>query len=87
LAGRAVLLYEQGEVVKCLADLDRAIALAPETPDLYQNRAVAYTDLGRGKEACCDLQKYLELRPEADDRAEVEARLRAASPSLASASA
>jgi tetratricopeptide (TPR) repeat protein len=85
-AGRAVLLYEQGKVDECLADLDRAVTLAPEEPEIYQNRAVARSDRGRFEEASRDLQRYLELRPDADDRAEVEARLRDLSSTLAPAS-
>jgi tetratricopeptide (TPR) repeat protein len=84
-AGRAVLLYEQGKVDECLADLDQAIALAPEEPEIYQNRAIARSDLGRFEETARDLQRYLELRPDAEDRAEVEARLRDLSSALAPA--
>jgi tetratricopeptide (TPR) repeat protein len=74
-AGRAVLLYERGEVSASLLDLDRAAALAPAEPEIYQNRAVAHGDLGRHEDACRDLRRYLELRPDAADRVEVEARL------------
>jgi tetratricopeptide (TPR) repeat protein len=84
-AGRAVLLYEQGRLRECLADLDRAVALAPGEPELYQNRAVANTDLGRRQAAALDLRKYLELQPDADDRAEVEARLATLSPAVSAA--
>ena len=41
LAGRAVALFELGRPGESLADLDRAIALAPELPELHDNRAVA----------------------------------------------
>jgi tetratricopeptide (TPR) repeat protein len=81
-AGRAVLFYEQGKVNECLADLDRAVSLAPHEPEIYQNRAVALCDLGRTREASQDLQKYLELQPDAADRDEVELRLRDLSSTL-----
>lgn len=84
LAGRAVLYYENGKLDHCLSDLHRAITLAPHEPELYQNRAVALTDLGRRQEASSDLRRYLELQPDAADRADVEARLHALSPTLTS---
>lgn len=87
LAGRAVLLYEQGQINECLADLDRAVELAPDEPEIYQNRAVARVDLGLFRGASHDLRRYLELRPDADDRAEVETKLREISPALATATA
>lgn len=76
LAGRAVLYYEHGRLEECLEDLNQAISAAPGEPEPYQNRAVAHSELGRYQEARRDLQRYLELRPDAEDRAEVESRLR-----------
>jgi tetratricopeptide (TPR) repeat protein len=73
---RAIARYAVGEPSTAVADLDRAIGLAPENADLYQNRAIALADLGRALESKCDLETYLRLRPNAEDRAEVEARLR-----------
>jgi Flp pilus assembly protein TadD len=74
-AGRAITRYESGRIAEAAVDLDRAVALAPEMPELYQNRAVALRDLGRLDEAARDLRMYVELRPNADDRPEVEATL------------
>ncbi|HWI60956.1 MAG TPA: tetratricopeptide repeat protein, partial [Symbiobacteriaceae bacterium] len=71
-AARAALHYAAGRLPEALADLNAAIALDPENPDLYYNRAAA---LGGSPEAMRDLETYLRLRPDADDRAEVEARL------------
>jgi tetratricopeptide (TPR) repeat protein len=50
---RAVLRYEAGDPEGAVADLTRAIALAPQ-PDLYVNRAVALRALGRTAEAAAD---------------------------------
>ncbi|MEV0588450.1 tetratricopeptide repeat protein [Nonomuraea sp. NPDC050310] len=50
---RAVLRFEQGDAAGAVADLDRAIALAP-APDLHANRAVALRALGRVKAAEVD---------------------------------
>ncbi len=76
-AGRAVLLYELGRLQESLEDLDRAIEIAPTEAELYQNRAVLLTDLGRIQDASRDLVTYLDLRPQAEDREEVEARISA----------
>ncbi|WP_434384528.1 tetratricopeptide repeat protein [Melittangium boletus] len=78
LANRALLLYAAGKVAESVADLDGAIAQAPRLADLYRNRAIALFDLGRQREAVGDLQTYLQLEPEAEDRHEVEARLKEA---------
>jgi tetratricopeptide (TPR) repeat protein len=77
LANRAVLHYEAGRLQASVADLDRAVSLASETPELYQNRAVVLSDLDRRAEAIADLSTYLRLRPDAEDRAEVEDKLAA----------
>lgn len=82
LASRAVLRYEAGRYEESLADLDRAIGVSPTTPDLYHNRAVVFTELGRNAEAIADLLRYLRLNPDADDKPEVEARLRALEPGI-----
>ena len=74
-ASRAVLHYEVGNLEASKDDLDHAVRLAPEEPELYQNRAVVLADLGRVEEALTDLRAYLKRRPEAGDRAEVEARI------------
>ncbi|MEA2564112.1 MAG: hypothetical protein QOH06_5616 [Acidobacteriota bacterium] len=74
-AARAVLFYEDGNRVDSLADLDSAISLAPDEADLYQNRSAALSSLGRNQEARRDLMRYLELRPDASDRAEIEVLL------------
>jgi len=60
-----------------VVDLDRAVSLASDTPEFYQNRSVVLSDLGRRAEAIADLSTYLQLRPDAEDRAEVEEKLSA----------
>jgi Flp pilus assembly protein TadD len=45
LANRAVLHYELGNLTEALQDLDRAIILSPNNPELYENRAIALTAL------------------------------------------
>ncbi|SEU24062.1 Tfp pilus assembly protein PilF [Stigmatella erecta] len=78
LASRAILHYSAGKLHESLEDLDLAVSLAPKMPDLYRNRAVALFELGRPQEAVRDLQLYLQCEPQAEDRPEIEARIRAA---------
>lgn len=55
--------------------LDDAIAAAPSWPEAFYNRALAYQADGRAEAAVTDLRKYLQLRPNASDRAEVLQRI------------
>ncbi|HYU34079.1 MAG TPA: tetratricopeptide repeat protein [Thermoanaerobaculia bacterium] len=82
VASRAVLQYETGDLAASLGDLNRAIELAPQVADLRQNRALVFLDLGCLDEAAHDLAAYLDLEPDAEDRAEVEERLRLLGESL-----
>ena len=79
MANRAVLRFQRGAYLTSLADLDRAIALAPEMGELYRNRAVAQQSLGRTDRAREDLETYLGLVPDATDRTELEVQIGAAS--------
>jgi len=83
LANLAGLLYGEGRVEEALDRLDEAVALAPDVPPLYRNRAVALESLGRPDEAARDLGTYLALVPEAPDRGAVEEKIAALSGSLA----
>ena len=51
--------------------LTTAIDSAPDWPDAYYNRALAYEQQGRTAPARADFQSYLRLRPASSDRAEV----------------
>ncbi len=75
LASRAIAYYETGQLVDALTDLDAAILGAPDVADFYQNRAVALCDFGRDDEALADWRRYLQLAPNADDRARVEEQI------------
>ena len=59
--------------------------MAPQMADLYQNRAFALTELGRFGAAASDLETYLRLSPDADDRAEVEEKLSVLQPHVLTA--
>ncbi len=52
-----------------------AAGAAPDWPDVYYNRALVFQAEGRAARAASDLRKYLALRPDAADHADVEKRI------------
>jgi Flp pilus assembly protein TadD len=64
-AGRARLRFESGDVAGALIDLDAAIQLSGDDPDLLFNRGFALLEAGRSAEAARDFDRALEL-PGAD---------------------
>lgn len=74
-ANLATLEYDAKAFQASLTALDRAIALEPENADFYFNRSFAHEALGATTKATRDLEHYLELAPEAPERAEVARRL------------
>jgi len=73
LAG--VTAYESGRYAQAEVAFSSAIALQPDWADAYYDRALANAARGRREQAVVDLQRYLRLRPEAEDRAAVIARI------------
>jgi tetratricopeptide (TPR) repeat protein len=65
LVDRAVLAHEQGDPAGALDDLNAAVLLLGEDPDVLGNRGVAYTDLGRFDEALADFDRAL-AAPDSD---------------------
>jgi regulator of sirC expression with transglutaminase-like and TPR domain len=57
---------------EALACYDQALQLQPDYADAYRNRALAYRDKGSKPQAITDVEKYLQLAPNAADRAQVE---------------
>ena len=55
--------------------LTNAIGIAPSWPEAYYNRALVRQAEGRAEAAVADLRKYLQLRPDAGDRADVSQRI------------
>ena len=76
LGARATVLFEQGRIGDCLADLDRAIALTPARADLHFNRAYALEAAGRHAEGADALRRYLSEAPDVSDRTSVERKVR-----------
>jgi hypothetical protein len=58
-----------------LADLTRAVALAPDDQTAHLYRGIALLDVGRKAEAVSDLQSYLDHNPAPEVKARVEAAL------------
>jgi regulator of sirC expression with transglutaminase-like and TPR domain len=63
---------------RTVTTLDLLILGAPETGPWYKRRGLCSLELGRYRAAHQDLEKYLELDPEASDRAEIGRHLEAA---------
>jgi tetratricopeptide (TPR) repeat protein len=76
-ANRAVLAFERGDVGAAIDLLTRALQAAGPDPTILANRAVAYEHAGRVADAADDLIAALEHEADPDERAELEARLRA----------
>ena len=70
-----VTAYEAGRYAQAEVAFSSAIALQPDWADAYYDRALANAARGRREQAIVDLQRYLRLRPEAEDRAAVIARI------------
>jgi tetratricopeptide (TPR) repeat protein len=67
--------YEAGRYAAAEAAFSSAIALQPDWAEAYYDRALANAARGRNEQAVVDLQQYLRLRPEAEDRAAVIRRI------------
>ena len=70
-----VTAYEAGRYAQAVAAFGSAIALQPDWAEAYYDRALANAARGQRALAIVDLQQYLRLRPEAEDRAAVIARI------------
>jgi tetratricopeptide (TPR) repeat protein len=70
-----ITAYEAGRYAQAASAFGEAIALQPDWADAYYDRALANTLRGQRELAIADLQRYLRLRPEAEDRAAVIARI------------
>lgn len=64
-ANRARILYKQGKLPECIADLTLAIEMAPDEAEYYFQRGTAWLQLDRVDDAITDLSKVIELEPTA----------------------
>jgi tetratricopeptide (TPR) repeat protein len=69
--------YNAGRMQQAETLFSAAITLQPDWADAYYNRALTFTARGQKEFAVRDLQQYLRLKPEAEDRASVVARVNA----------
>jgi tetratricopeptide (TPR) repeat protein len=67
--------YEAGRYAQAATAFGRAIAAQPDWADAYYDRALANAARGQRELAIADLQQYLRLRPDAEDRQAVTARI------------
>ena len=67
--------YDAGRYAAAATAFGNAIALQPDWAEAYYDRAMANASRGQRELAITDLQQYLRLRPEAEDRAAVIRRI------------
>lgn len=72
---RAVTAYERGQLDSADVSLTAALALAPDWAEVYYDRGVVRSSLGRRDAAASDFQQYLRLEPGAANRAELTSRI------------
>lgn len=70
-----ITAYEAGRTAQAEALFSAAIKLQPDWAEAYYNRALTYAARGARELAVGDLQQYLRLRPEAEDRGAVVSRI------------
>jgi Flp pilus assembly protein TadD len=69
--------FERGRAIEAEAKFAEAIKVEPTWADAYFDRGIARATIGDAQQAATDFEEYLRLRPSADDRAEVVARIEA----------
>jgi tetratricopeptide (TPR) repeat protein len=67
--------YDAGNWATAAEEFEMAIAASPR-PELYYNLGKAYDKLGRGVKAAAAYRRYLQGRPEVEDRAMIEELIR-----------
>ena len=77
---QGIIAAEEGRFEEAVLRFSRALVEVPVWADAYYNRGVAQIGDGRVGAGVADLERYLELAPEAPDRERVEARMEALSP-------
>jgi tetratricopeptide (TPR) repeat protein len=70
-----ITAYERGQMTQAEAAFDAAIKNQPTWADAYYDRALVLVQRGQRDAAIRDFEQYLRLKPEADDRVLVVARI------------
>lgn len=68
----AIAYYIQGKADDAISVWLEALAIDPDHAPTHKNLGIAYRDLGRIEEAIAEFEAYLQLRPDASDRAAIE---------------
>ena len=71
--GRGVAYFNSGDAPQAVLDLSEAIRIEPTLAEAYRDRAVVERGLYLPETVIADLQVYLALAPDAEDRPDVEA--------------
>jgi regulator of sirC expression with transglutaminase-like and TPR domain len=72
LTNLKVIYLNQNEIEKCLSTIERILILFPDAPFELRDRGVIYFQTNRWIEARQDLEAYLELIPNTNDREVVQ---------------
>ncbi|MEL7371692.1 MAG: transglutaminase-like domain-containing protein [Myxococcota bacterium] len=75
LTNLKVAYAKAGDVIQAVSAIDRLLVVAPERHDELRDRGLLYAGLDLPGPAARDFEAYLQARPDADDRAQVQARL------------
>jgi tetratricopeptide (TPR) repeat protein len=67
--------YVQGKVDDAIGAWLKVLAIDPDHAKAHKNLGLAYSDLGRIEEAITEFETYLQLLPDAPDRAAVEEKI------------
>lgn len=67
--------FRRGELVGTLRSVDRLIALEPGEPEHWRDRGWLLVRLGRPREAASEYDRYLSVRPTAEDAEEIRGEL------------
>jgi Flp pilus assembly protein TadD len=70
-----IVSFEGGKAVEAEAKFAEAIKAEPTWPDAYYDRGIARATIGDNQQAATDFEEYLRLKPSAEDRVEVVARI------------
>jgi regulator of sirC expression with transglutaminase-like and TPR domain len=70
------IYFSRRSYTKALQVMDLLIEVSPLLADLHKQRALLYLQMQQMKSARTDLESYLRLAPEAEDRAEIELQLK-----------
>lgn len=70
------IYFSRRSFAKALQIMDLLLDVSPDLADLHKQRALLHLQMQQMKAARVDLESYLRLAPEADDKAEMELQLK-----------